>query len=210
MIDDGELDEHIRRMACEIDTPPAPPRDALWERIVAERARRKRVRHPAVSWPWLGAVAAMLVAAVMVGRYAVRNDAPVAATSAPPTVSSAIAANAPVRMAAAGHLDRVETFLTVFRDEARAGRVDSATLGTARRLLLDTRLLQDSPATRDAKLRTVLDDVEFTLTQIAHYRRGDRQEDLRFIEQGIQQRGVMLKLQAAGIAGARESARGAL
>ncbi len=115
------------------------------------------------------------------------------------------------QVAAAEHLRRVETFLTVFRAEARAGRVRGDDyVVPARSLLTSTRLLRDTPATDDLTLRALLDDLEIVLAQIAQYT-GDRADELAFIDQGIEQRSVLLKLRATSAADARQVAsQGAL
>src|SRR5574341_2551890 len=99
------------------------------------------------------------------------------------------------QIVALDHLRHVETFLSVFQSEARQGSVEQMP-ELARSLLENTRLLMDSPAGRDAHMAAVLDDIEVVLAQIASYSGGDGSE-LTLIEQGIERRGVLLKLHAA-------------
>ncbi len=203
MTEDNELDARVRRLAADYNAPPETPRDAMWERIVARRRERRHGQGGRAAgwrravWRWGLAAAAVLVAGVVIGRATVPVHE-VASGAATTSVAAASPVSATAfRLAAAEHLDRVETFLAVFQAEARRGRVDSTAPGAARDLLTDTRLLADSPAGRDPKLKSVLDDVELVLAQIAEYRTGRAgKEDLHFIEQGIHQRGVMLKLDA--------------
>jgi hypothetical protein len=99
------------------------------------------------------------------------------------------------RIVTQDHFRHVETFLTVFESEAAQGTVEEMP-AIARSLLENTRLLMDSPAGRDARMAALLDDIELVLAQIASYEGKDRSE-LRLIEQGIERRGLLLKLHAA-------------
>jgi len=100
-------------------------------------------------------------------------------------------------IAALDHLRHVETFLTVFQSEAWAGSAVEETAGLARSLLMNTRLLMDSPAGRDARRAALLDDIEVMLAQIASYADSPSPSELRLIDDGLEQRGLLLKLRAA-------------
>jgi hypothetical protein len=71
------------------------------------------------------------------------------------------------RVAVAQHLTRTETLLTSFRAEAAGGTVDDSAVEWAGQMLSTTRLLLDSPAADDPRLRTLLEDLELVLAQIA-------------------------------------------
>lgn len=223
------MDDELRRLAGDYHEPPETPREEMWGRIVAMRREGERrnaagrldgrvvgrqARRRAL-WQWSLAAAAVLTLGVLIGRWTGprSGDAgnPPTVASVPPKTTEASAA---LRLTAAQHLDRVQTFLSVFRAEARSGHVDTTAPQTARGLLTNTRLLEDSPAAKDPALKTVLDDVDLVLSQIAQYRGGRGEigkQDLEFIQQGIDQRGVMLKLQAVAPSDAeRGFAQGAL
>jgi hypothetical protein len=197
---DERFEDFVRRAAQAYHRPPATPREEMWARIVAERAQRRQERPGQHSFRWVGwglAAAAVLALGIGIGRSVERNHA-----GSRPTVSSATVA-APAReqipaafkIAALDHLRHVETFLTVFQSEAQQGDVQGMP-ELARSLLENTRLLMDSPAGRDAHMAVLLDDVELVLAQIASYEGGDGPE-LSLIEQGIERRGLLLKLHAA-------------
>lgn len=57
--------------------------------------------------------------------------------------------------------------LTAFRVEARGGRLDPSISEWATEFLTETRLLLDSPAGDDLRLRTLLQELELVLAQIA-------------------------------------------
>ena len=217
MTDQDRMDAAIRELAEAVNRPPAPPRDRMWARIRAERSERARVL-PArrrVRWTvWAVGLAATLAVGIALGRFSAPTGEPVVAAGpdsvAPATVEATPAA---YRVAAGEHLSEVETFLTVFTGEADAGHVGQADLeAPARRLLRRTRLLRESPAAQeDVALRALLDDVEFVLLQIASYARAGDADELGFVEQGLNQRSVLLRLRSATPGGpARAASGGAL
>ncbi|PYO76359.1 MAG: hypothetical protein DMD67_08800, partial [Gemmatimonadetes bacterium] len=80
----------------------------------------------------------------------------------------------------------------------------------ARDLLATTRLMLDSPAAKDVRLRGLLEDLECLLAQIAQLPAGADREDVQLISQGLEQRSVLLRLRTASPAGPAARAQGAL
>jgi len=205
MNDDERMDAAIRDQAEAYNRPPATPRDALWARIEAERAARRErpAPGPRVRWTvWAVGIAATLAIGVALGRF----TAPEPNGSGVVVRPESTGANRPgdalpaaYRMAASEHLSRVETFLTVFSGDVESGRAGEADLEMpARQLLRRTRLLRESPAaTDDVVLRALLDDIEFVLLQIASFAQVGDERELGFVEQGLNQRSVLLRLRSA-------------
>jgi hypothetical protein len=142
-----------------VDGSSGEPRDEL-----AARRARGRIR-----FPWLqagAAAAAVLALGIGIGRTL---------TPTPRLAPQHVEAPAPgtpmnsdaYRVAVAQHLTRTETLLTSFRAEAAGGQVDAAAREWAGQMLANTRLLLDSPAADDPRLRTLLEDLELVLAQIA-------------------------------------------
>ncbi|HEX9935711.1 MAG TPA: zf-HC2 domain-containing protein [Longimicrobium sp.] len=135
---------------------------------VDELAARRVRRH--LRFPWVqGAVAAAAVLALGIGIGRMSNDGPARLST---TVVEAPARGTPMtsdayRVAVAQHMSRTETLLTSFRAEAAAGEVDASVADWAGQMLANTRLLLDSPAANDPMLRTLLEDLELVLAQIA-------------------------------------------
>jgi hypothetical protein len=199
------FDQFLREAGRGYNQPPETPRDALWVAIQKERTQRKDRPMRRLRWiQWGVAAAAVLALGVAIGRVSAPNGAP---------SGLAAADGAPVRayrMAALEHLQLVETFLTVFRTEAAAQPMEMAP-GAARELLLTTRLVLDSPAGRDVRLAELLQDVELVLAQIASLSGEHDPQELDLIDQGMEQRRVLLRLRAIGPDGpAAASARGEL
>src|SRR2546422_1071934 len=133
----------------------------MWQRIAAARAARRQ--RAIVLRPWLRwglGIAAVLVLGVAIGRWTAggpgRAGAPAAADAA--GGADRVIALA-YRVAAAQYLTRTEALLTGFRAETRAGEPAAQFTAQARDLLTTTRLMLDSPAARDPRLKSLLEDL---------------------------------------------------
>ncbi|HXV85132.1 MAG TPA: hypothetical protein VD793_00455 [Gemmatimonadales bacterium] len=198
---DDRFSEFLRGAAHGYHRPPEPPRAEMWARIQAERARRASAPVVRVRWvPWSLAAAAVLALGIALGRMSAPNGQPETAAGVTETSTSGSA----YRVAAAEHLRLVETFLTVFRAEAAVPSLQLAS-GAARELLLTTRLVMDSPAGQDPGLVTLLKDVELVLAQIASLAGRHDPGELDLIDQGMERRGVLIRLRAMESAGSRTS-----
>jgi len=202
---DDRIDQRLRELARDYHRPPAVPREELWARIAAARAARRSAPRVLVLRPWLLwglAAAAVLVLGIALGRI----TAPTGQVAAQADSTGAVA----YQIAATQYLTRTEALLASFRAEARTGRLDAQFAGQARDLLTTTRLMMDSPAARDPRLKSLLDDLEVVLAQIAQVPSGRTGEDVDLITQGIEQRSVLLRLQTAVPAGPGARVQGAL
>lgn len=203
MKDDERLDTQIRDLAGGLNAPPPTPRDAIWARIQAERAGRPRKSEPGTGrLRWVVrtvGIAATLALGVALGRLSMRGGTSAPVAVVPDTASGPAGEPAAYRVAATEHLGRVETFLTVFNAEAPAEVARASDFeAPARQLLLRTRLLRQSPVVADdPALRALLDDVELILLQIANFAQAGDARELDFVEQGINERSVMLRLRSA-------------
>lgn len=193
---DDRFEELLRDAARDYHRPPETPREALWERIVAERARRREAKRVVVLRPWVWGlgVAALLALGVGIGRWT--------APAAPAPGGGDDVEDLAYRVAATQYLSRTETFLTSFRADVRQGDVGARFAGQAGDLLATTRLMLDSPAANDPTLRALLEELELVLVQIAHLggARPERDE-IDFITQSMEQRGVLTRLRSAIPAG---------
>ena len=197
---DDRFEQWLRDAAREYHRPPATPREEMWRGIVARRAARRRwvvVVRPTLRWG-VG-IAALLALGVAIGRWSARVRTP----GAPETLAGAAGATSPLpyRLAAAQYLTRTEALLTGFRAETRAGEPAGQFATQARSLLATTRLMLDSPAANDVRLKGLLEDLELVLAQIAQLPAGADREDVHMINQGLEQRSVLLRLRTASPAG---------
>ena len=163
-------------------------------------SRRPAIRpsgHPAI---WLGLAAALLLAFGL-GRWSSHPDT-LWIADAPGGITTPARGSVAFRVAAVEHLGQAESFLTLFRASVRSGAAqDRLASPTARQLLATNRLLLDSPASKDPKLRLLLQDLELVLAGIAQLSPGRSSEDLDLINNDLERSAVLLRLRAAVPAG---------
>jgi hypothetical protein len=213
--DEGPFEEPLRTAAQQYHEPPPVPREEMWAVIAAHQNatradatgtlpfRRRAVapfRRPAFR---LGAgIAALLVLGIGIGRFTapgVDADTPRAGVAAAPAAGSAdpSAAGSAYQLAAERHLEQSELYLTLFRTSARTGRTGDIGIETARELLMSNRLLLDSPASEDPRVRRLLEDLELVLAQIAQLPAASRDADADYITDGMEAGSVLPRLRSA-------------
>ncbi|MGH7614495.1 MAG: hypothetical protein ACREMW_10715 [Gemmatimonadales bacterium] len=200
---DDRFEQLLRDAARDYHRPPETPRGELWARIEAERRRRRAAPRVVVlrpAWRWGLGMAAVLLLGIAIGRW-IRPSQQTAAPFLTPSAAQAAPSDLGYRLAAAQYLTRTETLLTGFRADARAGQLDSQFVAQARELLSSTRLLIDSPAGRDARLKSLLQDLELVLAQIALLPAVRDSADVELITQGMDQSSVLTRLRSANPAG---------
>ncbi len=191
---DDRFEQRLRQAAQDYHRPPATPREELWRRIAAARAARQQrvlVLRPALRWG-VG-IAAVLALGVAIGRWSVTGSPPSPAGAGPGERTTTFV----YQLAAAQYLTRTEALLTGFRAETRAGVPTAQFSVQARDLLCTTRLMLDSPAARDVRLKSLLEDLELVLAQIAQLPSSGDRDDVQLINQGLEQRSVLLRLRTA-------------
>ena len=206
MHDDDKFNEWLREAAKGYHAPRPTPREEMWARIEAGRARRA-ARRVVELRPWMRwglAAAAVLLVGIGIGRWTAHPEQHETGVRGGTSVASADTAGSRdvlYQVAATQYLSRTETFLTGFRADLRAGRADARFTGQARDLLTTTRLLLDSPAADDPRMRALLEDLELVLVQISQLPAGRAPHDTDLITQGMDQRSVLPKLRSAIPAG---------
>src|SRR5690349_5187188 len=127
-------------MAQDYHLPPETPRDEMWARITAERARRRETAGAAKVVPlrrwmtWSAAAAAVLALGIGIGRWSMGPGRSAALATRPDS-------NLVYRVAAMPYLTRTEALLTSFRAESRSGKVNTDFAAQAQDLLVTTRLI---------------------------------------------------------------------
>lgn len=191
--------------------PRTTPRDEIWKRI-EEARRHKRVIQLR---PWMGwalAAAAVLALGIGIGRWTANpstgsNGTTIASGDSAPSGSSRVTreidslANVAYQIAATQYLSRTETFLTSFRADANRSANTGRLARQARELLTTTQLMLDSPAARDPRLRSLLEDLELVLMQISLLNPLQDGGDRDLITEGMNQSNVLPKLRSAIPAG---------
>ena len=195
--DEDRLDELLRSAARDYHLPPEPPREAMWQAIHAQRRwYRKMWRRPFSPMLWIAAAAAVLVLGVGIGRLSVHPG-----PSGPQVWEARGVSTTAYRLTAVEHLSQSEAFLTLFRSSTRGGGDERLASATARQLLASNRLLLDSPAAQDRKIRLLLEDLEVVLAEIAQLSPEPHEKDLELIKDGIERGGVLPRIRIAVPAG---------
>ena len=208
-MDEKRFDEALRDMPQSFNHPGEPPLDEMWAVIEdvhfnspASVPRSGGMRSLA---PWLAAAAALVIGVgighyVPLGKSMQRNGSAgltVAATGslAPGADTSAIADA--YRDQTSNYLGQAAALLISLPAQNATGKSDATFAGKAADLLVTTRLLIDSPAAQDPKLRSLLEDLELVLVQIARLRGERNKGDLDLIHQAVEQGDVLSRLNTA-------------
>ena len=225
--------ESMRKLIRAYNDPPAPPADEMWDvisRRLAEEGEQEaevpgdpnqdpsvvdlssRRRSSRVAW-WLRpslAAAAILILGVALGRWSrplsMEEPGPPAGLAAGNEASPGRVgpASPGFPAVAASYLQDTESFLTLLRADAREGRLNGGLETWAKVLLLQTRVLLDSPQAEDPGVRVLLEDLELVLVQVIQLpaSEGDRgREELRWIDEGVEAHQVLPRVQAVIPAG---------
>ncbi len=202
--EDPKFEQWLKDAARAYHSPLPTPREEMWKRI--ETARRNK--HVIELRPWMRwavAAAAVLILGIGIGRWtAHQRSAGNGTTTVAVTDTTASAQSDLVyQVAATQYLSHTEAFLTSFRaDIGSHGAANTARLARqARDLLSTTRLMLDSPAAKDQRLRSLLEDLELVLVQISQLDPARDGHDTDLITQGMNQSNVLPKLRSAIPAG---------
>ena len=204
-MNDDELDRALNSVRETYRVPPEPPLETMWtaidERLMSTPSRWSLPRRGA-PWALIGlAAAASLVMGVSVGRWTAQPGAastavPIASVASPAEGQLVSEIAAPLQRTATNYLGETEALLRDVEggSQGRYGPQASTLLAT-------TRLLLDSPAATDGRLRELLEDLELILAQIATLRSSGspahRQEELNMIRNALAERDVVPRVRTA-------------
>ena len=167
-----------------LDVSQAPKRP-LWHAVLEPR-----------KWAIAGALAALIVAAFLAGRYAPRQSRPepIANTTQPAPAKNG--SDRVLMVAVGDHLDRTEMILVELANTPAEGKVDiSAERDLAQALVNENRLYrQTAQHDKDTEIASVLDQVERVLIDIAHHPDSVSGKQLQELQQRIESQGVLFKV----------------
>jgi hypothetical protein len=208
-MDENRFDEVIRDLPRSFHNPPEPPLDEMWGVIEDAHfnspARVPRPRGLTPRAPWLAAAAALIIG-IGLGHYIpFGNSAERSGTSRvvvgtsdglPPGADTSAIGDA-YRDQTSRYLGQAAALLISLPAKDSSSSADASFAGKAADLLVTTRLLMDSPAAQDPKLRQLLEDLELVLVQVARLRGEKNRGDLDLIHQAVEQGDVLSRLNTA-------------
>jgi len=146
-------------------------------------------------------IAATLLFGFAIGRYSARARNASDANNVSPRMTQVglRAVPEPYQATTSRYLGQTAALLVDLPDlRSGGGRADDRLVGRAHELLLTTRLLMDSPAADDARIRSLLEDLELVLAQVVRLQSGSQgRSELDLIRQAMDQRDVMPRLRTA-------------
>lgn len=207
-MNDDELDKALNSVRETYRVPPEPPLETMWTAIddqLMNSPSRWSFPRRGSSWSLIGlAAAAALVMGIGVGRWTAApasspaNTAGVAAAGVAPAPAQFVGDEiaAPLQRTATHYLGETEALLRELEQGTRGRYGQQATA-----LLATTRLLLDSPAATDARMRGLFEDLELILAQIATLRSSGspqrREQELDMIRSALTERDVVPRVRTA-------------
>jgi hypothetical protein len=208
-MDESHFDEVLDDLPRNFNKPPEPPLDEMWGVIEDAHfnapASIARPSGMTARAPWLAAAAALVIG-IGIGHYlplgknspsAAVSPSVIASTQALPPGSDTSAIGDAYRDQTSRFLGQAAALLISLPAKDASGNADASFSGKAADLLVTTRLLIDSPAAQDPKVRSLLEDLELVLVQIARLRGERNKGDLDLIHQAVEQADVLSRLNFA-------------
>lgn len=196
---EDQFEKIINSAADHYNVPPVnPPLDQMWVAIEAESFGRQtegviaRPKRSLVNNPWLR-MAAVLVLGVVIGRVSMTAGTP-ADPSPKEFASIAESTEESYQLTTERYLGQTVTLLVSLPSQLQAGRADTAFVRKAGESLATLRLLMDSPAANNPRMRALFEDLELVLVQVVQMPEDGSRSDARLIRQAMQDRDVMPRL----------------
>lgn len=211
--ENDRLPEPLTAAAQDYNAPPELTRselDAMWSDIEREAfpgrfsSPTRTERNPRGENGWyslsrLLPLAAVLLLGVAIGRFGFPRATPMSPVLAagPRLLPDSVGLAEPYQSTTSRYLGQTAALLVSLPAEVRAGRADAELLGRAHDLLLTTRLLLDTPAAADPRIRTLFEDLELVLAQIVRLETQQSRAELDLIRLALEQRDVLPRLRNA-------------
>ncbi len=192
----------LEQVLASVEAPPVPERGADYGAEVWRRIQGQVIAHePERGFAWsdlfgmrqlarAGAVAVLVIAAFLAGRYWPQPDAPQIAGN-PEQVRERI-----MLVAVGDHMERSRMVLVELMNSSETGMVDLSTTQTwAEDLVESNRLYRRTAAQAgETGLTSVLEDLERVLLEVAHSPQEISQSELDLLRKRIESKGILFKL----------------
>ena len=197
---EDRLDKIIDTAADHYNVPPVnPPFEQMWTAIEAEAFAPKvqsiapAPRSSLVNNPWLR-MAAVLVLGVAIGRFTTMQQPAETTDLTVASTQPAIDVEASYQLSAERYLGQAVTLVAGLPKQLQSGRIDSAYVARASESLTQLRMLMDSPAASNPRLRALFEDLELVLVQVVQMPATDNAIDTKLIRQAMREKDVMPRL----------------
>ena len=218
MMKDQDWERLVETMKDQHHPPREVPRDRMWQRIEAQRkTRRARIITPRV-WRMAFAAAAVLVLGIAIGRWTLpaldpghavpdqlaSRQAPVVPddpASEPPISNKpkgGSTSNLLYRKAASDLFGRADVLLTDFKVTPCAEQDFASVPDWAGGMLLQTRLLMNTPLAQDRELESLFLDLELVLAQIVGLDKENCARDVGWIRDAMARKSTLERLRMLG------------
>ncbi len=194
-MDDASLDRLIIGERLSLGDTSAPV-DAMWMDIEQRTSLGARTVVGRRWMTWVG-MAATLVLGFALGRIPFGPGARTVAGSPVAAVAArAVIVAQPYEHTTADLLGETAVLLAALPSGGESAEVanDRRLARDAAQLLVTTRLLLDSQASSDPRLRTLLEDLELVLAQIARMRASDNTNDIELITEALHERELVPRI----------------
>ena len=201
---DDRLPDGVRLAARGYNDPPELSQadlDAMWSGIESDAfAASTTTRFASRSERWFSAgnlmrMAAVLVIGVAIGRFAIPREKAITPTMVADARTDSVSIPEPYQATTSRYLGQTAALLVGL--PADGSRADGANIRRAKDLLSTTRMLLDSPAASDPRLRALLEDLELVLAPGVRLQADRGGDELDFIRQALEQRDVLPRLRTA-------------
>jgi hypothetical protein len=203
----------LQRVLNVVDTLPVPERSAeygteVWQRIEHRLgARRRSLWMLPAPWRWAAAgaaFAALLATAFLAGRFYPRPNLPTRMAAADAHTGERV-----LLVAVGDYLERSQMVLIELSNASPQGSLDiSAEQERAGDLVTETRLYRQTAArTGDARITSVLDELERVLVDITHAPSNMTPPQLEELRQRLEAQGILFKIRVLGANVRKEEVR---
>ena len=217
-MNDDRFEELMQDAAHTYRKPPVPDFDAMWKSIATTLDHSQVISSiggntPVVQPSFLNearrarsmsrttqrlAIAATLIIGVALGRASMSFSSSNTNTTATTVASNDATAPMPYEAETSRYLGQTAALLIALPSEVKAGRADEQFVNRAGELLSRTRLLIDSPAASDPRMRDLLEDLELVLAQVVRLQNDTTSRtELDLISRALEQRDVIPRLRTA-------------
>jgi hypothetical protein len=214
---DERFAELMHEAATHYHRPPDdPPLEAMWAAIEQMREKERRDTDQRLDMrpflserrkpSWYQRPALRMAAVLIVGLALGRLTASVGLSQAPQSAAvdgqesaqtASDARRGPYQSLTVDYLGETAALLVALPSELRSERTDSVFLERADELLLQTRLLLDSPAATDPALRALFEDLEVVLAHVVRLQADRDPTRIDLLNESLEVRDVMPRLRNA-------------